>query len=58
MDPLWNDACPCGHAWEEHNSTVGCYHGWEYTGEDPGVASKDGCACQLAHTEKSNDDLV
>jgi ferredoxin-thioredoxin reductase catalytic subunit len=53
MDELWNDACPCGHTWDEHNFDVGCIAGWEYEGPDPGVASKDGCYCQLAHTEKS-----
>lgn len=54
MDELWNDACPCGHTWDEHNFEVGCIAGWEYEGPDPGIASKDGCACQLAHTEKSS----
>lgn len=57
-DGLWNDACPCGHDWKDHNKTVGCFAGWEYTGPDPGIASKEGCMCQLAHSEKSSDDLV
>jgi ferredoxin-thioredoxin reductase catalytic subunit len=52
-DQLQNDTCPCGHTWDEHNFDVGCLAGWEYEGPDPGIASKDGCYCQLAHTEKS-----
>jgi ferredoxin-thioredoxin reductase catalytic subunit len=53
QDDLWNDACPCSHTWDEHNFDVGCIAGWEYEGPDPGIASKEGCWCQLAHTEKS-----
>lgn len=53
MDELWNNGCPCGHSWDEHNLEVGCAAGWEYAGADPGIASKEGCCCQLAHTEKS-----
>jgi hypothetical protein len=49
--------CGCGHRWEDHNRTVGCFHGWEYTGNDPGSASKEGCECLLAHVERSTDDL-
>lgn len=52
-DELWNDECPCGHTWDEHNFEAGCIAGWEYDGPDPGLASKEGCYCQLAHTEKS-----
>lgn len=53
MDELFNDTCPCGHDWYIHTHEDGCHEGWEYDGLDPAIASKDGCMCQLAHTEKS-----
>jgi hypothetical protein len=53
----WDDPnCVCGHPWEEHNKTVGCLDGWEY--DDEGIVTTEGCGCQLAHCERSNDDLV
>lgn len=58
VTPFWDDPnCGCGHPWENHNKTVGCFDGWEYTGPDPGIPSKEGCECKLAHCERSNDDL-
>lgn len=48
-----NDSCPCGHSWAGHDHDSGCHTGWEYNGPDPGIASKDGCMCQLAHVAKS-----
>lgn len=53
LDEYWNDVCPCGHTWDEHNFDVGCIAEWEYDGPDPGIASKEGCMCQLAHVEGS-----
>ena len=50
---LWNDECPCGHSWEGHSLETGCGNNWQFNGPDPGIASADGCMCQLAHTEKS-----
>lgn len=48
-----NTICPCGHRWEGHDFDSGCWAGWEYNGPDPGIASKEGCMCQLAHVGKS-----
>lgn len=54
MNELWNDQCPCGHDWERHSiSDGGCGADWEYDGPDPGIPSKHGCMCQLAHTDRS-----
>lgn len=53
MSDCWNDQCPCGHTWAEHNFEIGCIAGWEYDDADSVIASKDGCYCQLAHNEKS-----
>jgi len=54
MDELWNEACPCGHEWREHSwNDGGCGSGWLYEGPDPGIATTEGCMCQLAHTDKS-----
>lgn len=50
-DDLFNDACPCGHEWEVHTHEDGCLDSWEWDGE--GLATREGCKCQLAHTEKS-----
>jgi hypothetical protein len=52
LDPLWDDKCPCGHTWDEHNLEIGCIAGWEYEFPDPGIASKIGCHCMLAHVER------
>jgi hypothetical protein len=51
MDELFNDACPCGHDWKIHTIFNGCHEGWEYDAE--GIAIKEGCMCQLSHSEKS-----
>lgn len=54
MMPWEDDACGCGHPWEEHSLEVGCRAGWEYSSE--GVAVRDGCECKLAHVQRSNHD--
>ncbi|UOK18368.1 hypothetical protein SEA_BRUHMOMENT_52 [Arthrobacter phage BruhMoment] len=48
-----NERCPCGHDWPAHTFEEGCLAGWEYNGPDPGIPTRHGCMCQLAHTEYS-----
>jgi len=47
------EKCTCGHEWWDHTLEAGCQNGWEYKGPDPGIASKDGCYCRLAHVDES-----
>ena len=44
----------CGHDWTVHNIHDGCTDGW--TWDEEGIATHEGCYCQLAHTEHSSRD--
>lgn len=54
MMPWEAPDCSCGHPWEGHSLEVGCRANWVYSGE--GIATADGCKCQLAHVGRSNHD--
>lgn len=51
MKILITDCPECVHLLSEHIQGLGCQVDWEW--DESGVATKDGCLCELSHATQS-----